>query len=248
MLIDWPTVIFQIINFLILIALLKRFLYGPIIRAMDEREKKIAQSLAQAAKAEKEAAAHASLLATEHEEFASKRVIMQQEARREIDTWKNGSIDRLKIDVADQKKNWQKNLENEKEAFLQKLKISISQQVFQVARKAFTDLADEQLEIRLIDTFLEKIDQELASIEKQNTAHETVRIISGFPLHQTEKDRLQQGLTSFFPKQEIFHFQEEPELGFGLRLLAGNHKWEWNLNRYMLDIEDEILKTMGMTK
>lgn len=248
MLIDWPTVIFQIINFLILIALLKRFLYGPIIRAMDEREKKIAQNLAQAAKAEKEAAEHASRLAIDQEEFAKNRVMMQQEARLEIDTWKNESIERLKSEIADQKKNWQKSLEDEKEAFLQKLKISISQQVFQVTRKAFTDLANEQLEIRLIDTFLEKIDQELTATEKQKIKHETIHIISGFPLHQTEKDRLQQGLTPFFPQQENFYFQEEEELGFGLRLLAGNHKWEWNLNRYMLDIEDEILKTMGMAK
>jgi len=248
MLIDWPTVIFQVINFLILIALLKRFLYGPIIRAMDEREKKIAQSLAQAAMAEKVAGEHASRLASDHEEFARNRVNMQQAARREIDTWKHESIERLKSEINDQKINWQKSLEEEKEAFLQKLKISISQQVFQVARKAFTDLANEQLETRLIDTFLEKIDQELAAIEKEKTAHETVRIISGFPLHQNEKERLQQGLTSFFPQQENFHFQEDPSLGFGLRLLAGNHKWEWNLNRYMLDIEDEILKTMGMAK
>ena len=146
MLIDWPTVIFQIINFLILIALLKRFLYGPIIRAMDEREKKIAQRLARAAKAEKEAAKHASRLALDQEEFAKNRVSMQQEARLEIDTWKNESIERLKNEIADQKKDWQKSLEDEQEAFLQKLKISISRQVFQVARKAFTDLADEQLE------------------------------------------------------------------------------------------------------
>jgi len=248
MLIDWPTVIFQIINFLILIALLKRFLYGPIIRAMAEREKKIAQSLALAARAKKEAAEHALRLASDREEFAGNRLMMQQEARLEIETWKNESIERLKSEIAGQKNMWQKSLEEEKEDFLQKLKISISHQVFQVARKAFTDLADEQLEISLIDTFLKKIDRELASIEIQKTAHETVRIISGFPLQQSEKDRLRNGLTPFFPQQEKFHFQEEAELGFGLRLLAGNHKWEWNLNRYMLDIEEDILNTMGIAK
>jgi len=36
-LIDWFTVIAQIINFLVLVYLLKRFLYGPIIRVIDER-------------------------------------------------------------------------------------------------------------------------------------------------------------------------------------------------------------------
>lgn len=248
MLIDWPTVFFQIVNFLILIGLLKRFLYGPIIKAMDEREKKIADRLAQAAKSQKDAAAHASRLASAQEDFARNRNRMQQEAHLEIDKWKNESIERLKTEVEDQKKSWQQSLEEEKEAFLQKLKIAISQQVFQVARKAFTDLASEQLELRLIDTFLDKIDKEMDSAFRQDRDQKTVRIISGFPLQQTEKDRLQKGLSPFFSRHEQFHFEEDAGIGFGLRLLSGNHKWEWNLNRYMLDFEDEILKTMGMTK
>jgi F-type H+-transporting ATPase subunit b len=43
--IDWFTVIAQAINFLILVWLLKRFLYKPILKAIDEREKKIAAQI-----------------------------------------------------------------------------------------------------------------------------------------------------------------------------------------------------------
>jgi F-type H+-transporting ATPase subunit b len=55
MLIDWFTVIAQIINFLILVYLLKRFLYKPILNAIDEREKRIASQLEDAAKQKAEA-------------------------------------------------------------------------------------------------------------------------------------------------------------------------------------------------
>ena len=55
MLIDWFTVIAQIINFLVLVALLKRFLYGRIIKAMDQREEKIAFRLADAERKRNEA-------------------------------------------------------------------------------------------------------------------------------------------------------------------------------------------------
>ena len=48
MLIDWFTVAAQAINFLILVGLLSRFLYKPILHAIDEREKGIATQLAQA--------------------------------------------------------------------------------------------------------------------------------------------------------------------------------------------------------
>ena len=46
MLIDWFTVGAQALNFLILVWLLKRFLYKPILHAIDEREKGIAAQLA----------------------------------------------------------------------------------------------------------------------------------------------------------------------------------------------------------
>src|ERR1019366_7787177 len=48
MLIDWFTVGAQVLNFLILVWLLKRFLYKPILNAIDAREKRIAAELADA--------------------------------------------------------------------------------------------------------------------------------------------------------------------------------------------------------
>src|SRR5271155_1747633 len=48
MLIDWFTVGAQALNFIILVWLLKRFLYKPILDAIDAREKRIAAELADA--------------------------------------------------------------------------------------------------------------------------------------------------------------------------------------------------------
>jgi F-type H+-transporting ATPase subunit b len=47
-LIDWFTVAAQVLNFLILMWLMKRFLYHPVLDAIDAREKRIAGELAQA--------------------------------------------------------------------------------------------------------------------------------------------------------------------------------------------------------
>ena len=43
MLIDWFTVFAQVVNFLILVALLKKFLYSRVTAAMDERAGEIAE-------------------------------------------------------------------------------------------------------------------------------------------------------------------------------------------------------------
>ena len=45
MLFDWFTLIAQLVNFLVLVWLLKRYLYKPILDAIDERENLIASQL-----------------------------------------------------------------------------------------------------------------------------------------------------------------------------------------------------------
>src|ERR1700679_1223290 len=66
MLIDWFTVGAQALNFLVLVWLMKRFLYKPVLHAIDEREKRVAAELADAASKRAEAD-------TEREEFQKKQ-------------------------------------------------------------------------------------------------------------------------------------------------------------------------------
>jgi F-type H+-transporting ATPase subunit b len=246
MLIDWFTVSVQIVNFLILIALLKRFLYGPIIRAMDERQQTIAARLSDAAAAKQEAEAKAATLAKEHEEFARSRSTMELEAHQEISRRKDESIERIKDEIKQQRLNWQQNLVNEQETFLQKLKIHISQQVFRVAQKALADLADSGLESRLLETFLEKVHQEPGeNIEHNGLSAKTLQVTTGFPLDKEQKEKLQAKLGNFFSSCTGMDFNVDEKLGLGIRLLANDRKWEWNLSRYMRDIEKDIIHTMN---
>ena len=66
MLVDWFTVAAQVVNFVILVWLLKRFLYQPILHAIDAREQRIALSLADAAAKEAEARTRRSTSSAPH--------------------------------------------------------------------------------------------------------------------------------------------------------------------------------------
>jgi len=72
MLIDWFTVGAQVLNFLILVWLLKRFLYKPILNAIDAREKQIATELANAEAKKADAQ-------KEHDEFEKKNQVFDDE-------------------------------------------------------------------------------------------------------------------------------------------------------------------------
>src|ERR1700722_9359511 len=72
MLIDWFTVGAQAVNFIILVWLLKRFLYKPILNAIDAREKRIAAELAAAGAREVQAR-------KSHDEFDDKNKKFDQD-------------------------------------------------------------------------------------------------------------------------------------------------------------------------
>ena len=83
MLINWFTVAAQIVNFLILAALLKRFLYGPIVSAMAAREERIASEMAVAAQKRQEAEQEEAAMSQKMQEIQAQRreMLAQAETR-----------------------------------------------------------------------------------------------------------------------------------------------------------------------
>lgn len=50
--IDWRILLWQVVMFLVLLGMLRAFAYGPILKALEERQARIAKGLADAAAAE----------------------------------------------------------------------------------------------------------------------------------------------------------------------------------------------------
>ena len=80
MLIDWFTVGAQALNFLILVWLMKRFLYKPILHAIDAREKRIATELADADAKKAEAQKERDEFQHKNEEFDQQRAALLSKA------------------------------------------------------------------------------------------------------------------------------------------------------------------------
>src|SRR5580692_8977983 len=86
MLIDWFTVGAQALNFLVLVWLMKRFLYRPILDAIDAREKLVAAELADAAAKKAEAQKERDEFQHKNEEFDQQRAALLSKAADEART------------------------------------------------------------------------------------------------------------------------------------------------------------------
>src|ERR1035437_6700654 len=96
MLIDWFTVGAQALNFLILVWLLQRFLYKPILDAIDTREKRIAAELADAAAKKAEAQKERDEFERKNEEFDTRRAALLSKATEEATVERQKLLDEAK--------------------------------------------------------------------------------------------------------------------------------------------------------
>ena len=107
MLIDWFTVVAQTTNFLILVLLLKRFLYKPILDAIDAREQRIAQELADADAKRLEARQERDQFERKNEEFDRNRDGLVTQMKEEISLKRQKLLDdaQLAADVISKKRH-----------------------------------------------------------------------------------------------------------------------------------------------
>src|ERR1700722_12951920 len=99
MAISWFTIVAQVINFLILVWLLKRFLYKPILHAIDEREKGIASQLADAEAKKAEAHKEREDFQKTSEAFDKERAALLKKATGEANAERQRLLDGAQKDA-----------------------------------------------------------------------------------------------------------------------------------------------------
>lgn len=243
MLIDWFTILAQVANFLILIAILKRFLYGPIMKAMDERERKIADRLHQAEQARLQAAALSKELEQEKETLQATRQEYFEKAKTEVFSWRDNAMQEARQETEQQRQTWKENILGEQESFKRLLKQHIGQQVFHAAEKVLRELADAGLEEKLTENFLQALEKDPTTFFKDGAEKAgSIKFRSGFKIDDTLRDRVRNILEDTFSATTKVDFSIQSDLGFGLQLVVGDRKVDWNMNRYLQEMEEDVLR------
>ena len=134
--IDWFTVAAQVFNFLVLVYLLKRFLYGPIIDAMTRRENNIAARQQGADEKARLADETAQSYRDKINKLEAQRQALLAQAKEEAHAQRAALLEQMRAEVAETGEHWRKEAEREKDAFLKDLRRGISRQVSVVARRA----------------------------------------------------------------------------------------------------------------
>jgi len=242
MLIDWFTVAAQAVNFIILVILMKIFLYKPILHAIDEREKHIAAELTNADKKTKEAREESAEFRQKNEELDNQRDALIRKAIDEAKTEGQQLLDAAREDAAALSAKQQETARKEEQVLRQTIGRRIQEEVFSIARKALSDLATVSLEESICGVFTRRL-RELDSQAKasfvgaQKTVSGPALIRCAFDLSQEQRTTLQKALNETFQVEIPVRFETAPELIGGIELIMNGQKTAWSIEEYLASLE-----------
>ena len=257
MLIDWFTVGAQVVNFLILVGLLRWLLYSRIIRAMDQREQKIATRIENAEKIQGEAQKTVDEYDHKREQLEEEREAVLEQVRAKANERRAEMLKDAREEVEASREEWLESLRREKETFLKELRNRAGQEIIAIARQTIEEMADVNLEERMAAELvrrLQNIDEEKI-VEIAEAIYQVdglVTLRSAFELSEEAAGNVGAALKEIqmaAPKAYQIGLQldreVEPELICGIELEASGSKIGWSIEDYLDRLEEEFENILG---
>jgi len=245
MLIDWFTVSAQVVNFLILVWLLKRFVYKPILHAVDAREKRIAKELADADTKKTEAEKEREKFQKKNEAFDQQRDELLSKAKDEAKAERQRLLDEARQAADALRAKRQDALKREQQSLNDEITRRTREEVLAIARKTLTDLAGTSLEERMSEVFTRRL-RELNNEAKEGlakalkTSSDPVLVRSAFELPSEQRAAIQHALNETFSAEIQVRFETAPDVISGIELTANGRKVAWSIADYLASLEKSV--------
>ena len=256
MLIDWFTVIAQVINFLILVWLLKRFLYRPILDAIDAREQRIAAKIADADTKETEAQKQREEYQQKNEVFDQQRNAHMNEVLETAKAERAQLLDAARQESEDLRSRLEQALRNEQHSLNEELSRRAREEVFAIARRTLSDLAGMSLEQRMTEIFLDRLRElktaqikELKSVFKISS--DVLRVRTAFKLSAQQRAAIETVIAEITGTQKPVEFIIVPDLVSGIEIISDGRKIAWSISDYLGSLAksvDDLLKDKSDTE
>ncbi len=250
MLIDWFTVGAQVVNFLVLVWLLKRFLYRPILDAIDSREQRIAAELADADATRAEARQERETFQQKNQAFDEQRASLFAQATEAAKAERQRLLDEARQGAEALRVKRQDALRQEADQLNQALQHRAQLEVFAVARKTLADLAGSSLEERLVAVLIQRLgamDGEAHAVfaEALKTTSEPVRVRSAFELPPAQRAVIQMALNSTFATEVPVQFASGPDLVGGIDVTVNGQRIGWSISDYLKSLEQGVAELLN---
>jgi F-type H+-transporting ATPase subunit b len=244
-LIDWFTVGAQALNFLILVWLLKRYLYRPVLAAIDAREKTVAKKIADAAARDSQAQEAGETLRKRNEAFDQEREGLMRKATDEGSAERQRLMESARQDTTLLRSKLTLALDAERAELGRQLSLGTQAEVFAVARKALSDLAGVSLEERMMEVFIGRLAGAGVSASPAGATGvaapaRLALVRSAFEPAPAAQARLEAAIRGRLSPGTTVRFETSPELICGIELTVDGEKLAWSVADYLAILARDV--------
>ena len=250
MLIDWFTVAAQALNFIVLVWLLKRFLYKPILDAIDAREKRISDELAGADAKTAEAKKESDEFKHKNEVFDQQRAALLSKATDEANAERQRLVAAARKAADDLRAKRQDSLTADANNLSKAISTRTQHEVFSIARKALKDLAGAALEERLTSVFISRLKQmdgkekaDFVATLKAGSMPALVR--SAFDLPAEQRRTIEAALKEMAAADVRVRYETAPDVISGIEITVNGQKVAWSISNYLTSLETSVSELLG---
>lgn len=245
--VDWFTLGAQIANFLVLVFLLQRFLYKPLLKAMDARQQRIRDAMAAAEGRKDEVEAAARAYDERAQTLEEEREERMRSAEQAAERWEKERLEEARKELQKTRSRWRESLEKELQRSSEELQHSFTGRLVQAVRKALTDLADASLERQMVRRFvlqIESLDDSAAAVLRSaNDESGELKVRSGYTLDSELQAAIQEGISSRLGESTSVEFVQASGVT-GIQLKADGYEISWTLDGYLEDFERAVQKAL----
>ena len=245
MLIDWFTVVAQATNFLVLVWLLKRFLYKPILNAIDAREKRIVAELADANARKAEAIAEREEFRRKNEEFDRQLATQRNRITEEAAAERKRLFDdaQKEVDVLHAKQL--EMMDSEFQTLHAEIARRTQDEAISIARHTLAELAGVDVETRMADVFVRRLN-EMDGAEKEKLAagistSSPVVVRSAFDISPDRRTLIETAIRKNLASASTqVEFETVPGLIGGIELFVQGRKAAWSIADYLASLDKSV--------
>lgn len=249
MAIDWFTFAAQVLNFLVLVFLLHRFLYDPVTAAIDRREERIRRRQAEAETERERAERLGETYREERASLEAEREERLREAEREAEELGEKLEAEAREEAERTKRRWQNSLRRQQATLLAELRDRVAEHAIRTSRQLLEQLADRDLEHEAVRTFRRRLG-ELAPEEADQLAGAArdaggaARIVSRFELDPEDRGSLEEAVRSVIGEEVDVEFETGPEPVLGIEVRAGDRKVGWSVGERLDAAERQVAELL----
>ena len=249
---NWSTFLLEIINFLVLIWILQRFLYRPVLAVIAKRRAGIEQSLSEAQTLRTTAEALQAQYESRLDNWEQEKQTARAELQRDIEAERQRLLADLQTTLQQEREKNRLLEEHRLQALQRQAETEALAQASQFASRLLSRLAGPELEARLIELAIDELqhlpEERLSMLrEACSTSPDQARISSAFTLTPPQRDTLQHTLQTLLEQPVACTFEQNPQLLSGLRITIGPWLLRANLRDELMDFTAAAEQAMPST-